>query len=325
VPEGLTWIDSFPEWQKEAMNISQPMFYTSGTTGMPKGVKRKPVAPEIAAKAIKRTGIAFGLSGLPVKSIMTGPLYHSAPNAYGMKVIRDGGLLVLQPRFDAEDLLSIIQHYHITHLHMVPTMFVRMLKLESKIKSSYDLSSLEHIAHGAAPCPADVKKSMIEWLGKVIHEYYAMTETGIIAICDSQQWLDHKGSVGIAVEGIEIKIVDKQGNTCESNEAGEICVSSATTPYVSYHHDDKKTEKMRYGNFVATGDVGYLDADNFLFIRDRITDMVISGGVNIYPAEIEKSLVNMPEVRDCAVFGCPDPDFGERLVAIVEASKALTS
>ena len=323
LPEWDDWIQSFEQWRKPSANMSQPMFYTSGTTGMPKGVLRKAVCPVVAAKAIQRTGLAFGLSGQPVRSIMTGPLYHSAPNAYGMKVVRDGGLLVLQPRFDTEQLLKMISRYQITHLHMVPTMFVRLLKLDKALREESDVSSLIHVAHGAAPCPVDVKKSMIAWWGNVIHEYYAMTETGIIAICNSKQWMSHQGTVGTAVSGVEIRTVDENGNDCEAGVAGEIWISSETTPYVTYHRASAKTEEMRKGNFIATGDVGYLDKDGFLYISDRISDMVISGGVNIYPAEIESVLFNIPGIKDCAVFGVPDKEFGERLISVVETSKNI--
>jgi len=322
-PEWYGWISSFEEWDKDPMSVSAPMFYTSGTTGMPKGVKRKPVAPEVAMKAIKRTGLAFGLLDQTVRSIMTGPLYHSAPNAYGMKVVRDGGLLVLQPRYESEDLLKLIESYKITHLHMVPTMFIRLLKLSDEVRERYQLSSLKHVAHGAAPCPADVKKNMIDWWGPVIYEYYAMTETGIIASCNSQEWLEHPGTVGKAVEGIEIKIIDEAGSPLPIDTPGEICIASETTPYVSYHRASKKTEEMRHGNFIATGDVGYLDEDGFVHISDRISDMVISGGVNIYPAEIEKVLLGMPGIKDCAIFGVPDEDFGERLVSVIETQQDL--
>jgi long-chain acyl-CoA synthetase len=320
--EWYSWISAYPAWTEEPRAMSQPMFYTSGTTGMPKGVRRKGVSPDIAAKAIRRTSMAFGLNnGQPVKSIMTGPLYHSAPNAYGMKIVRDGGLIVLQPRFDALDLLNLIQRYQISHLHMVPTMFVRLLGLAEADRQNFHLDSLVHVAHGAAPCPAEVKRAMIEWWGPVIYEYYAMTETGIIAFCDSSQWLAHPGTVGTAPEGIDIIICDESGQTLPQGSAGEICIASETTPYVAYHRAEKKTSELRRGNYVATGDVGYLDEGNFLFISDRISDMVISGGVNIYPAEIEKVLVSMPGVKDCAVFGIPHSEFGEALVAVIEAGK----
>ena len=218
------------------------------------------------------------------------------------------------------------RHRHrVTHTHMVPTMFVRLLKLSAKERQDYDLSSLQHVAHGAAPCPEEVKNQMIEWWGPVIYEYYAMTETGIIAMCDSEQWLAHPGTVGCAPEGVDIRILDQQNQDCEPGTPGQICVSSETTPYVAYHRAQKKTEELRLGNYIATGDVGYLDTDGFLHISDRISDMVISGGVNIYPAEIEKVLVSMPAVRDCAVFGIPDSEYGERLVSVVETSESLAS
>jgi len=161
---------------------------------------------------------------------------------------------------------------------------------------------------------------MIEWWGPIIHEYYAMTETGIIASCDSAQWLAHPGTVGCAVDGVDIGILQSDDQFAKAGDVGQICVRSETTPFVTYHRADEKTEEMRRGDYVKTGDVGYLVADGFLFISDRLSDMVISGGVNIYPAEIEKVLVTMPEVADCAVLGLPDPEFGERLVAVVKGS-----
>ena len=323
LPEWYQWIGAFDPWTAEPQSMSNPMFYTSGTSGMPKGVLRKPVAPEVAARAMARSAAAWGLEGVSLRSIMTGPLYHSAPNAYGMGVVRGGGLLVLQPRFDPLEMLALIERYRISHLHMVPTMFVRLLKLGEEQRSGFDLSSLAHVAHGAAPCPQDVKRQMIEWWGPVIHEYYAMTETGIVAMCDSAEWLAHPGTVGRAAEGVELAICDESGARCPAGVSGQICVSSETTPYVAYHRAEEKTAEMRLGNFIATGDVGYLDEDGFLFISDRISDMVISGGVNIYPTEIESVLVSMPGVRDCAVFGVPDREFGERLISVIDASQPL--
>ena len=318
LPRWDEWVGSFAPWDREIRQVTGPMFYTSGTTGKPKGVKRLPIGPE-AIKAVQaRAAIAFGISDGGVRSVMTGPLYHSAPNAYGMQAVGEGGLLVLQSRFDPLDLLSLIEEYKITNLHMVPTMFVRLLALSDEEKAQFDLSSLRHVVHGAAPCPADVKRAMIEWWGPVIHEYYAMTESGFIAISDSHEWLKHPGSVGKAAPGVTIETRRDDGTHCDAGEPGEIFVFSEVTGHVAYHKADKKTDELRHGDFIATGDIGYLNEDGFLFISDRKTDMVISGGVNIYPAEVEQALIGMPGVSDCAVFGVPHPEFGEQLVAAIK-------
>lgn len=315
------WIAGFAPWDREPRPVTGPMFYTSGTTGKPKGVKRLPISPD-ALKAVQhRAAISFGIDGPGIRSVMTGPLYHSAPNAYAMQVLGAGGLLILQAKFDALELLGMIEKYRITNLHMVPTMFVRLLALPEEDKARFDLSSLRHVVHGAAPCPAETKRAMIEWWGPIIHEYYAMTETGFIAISSSEGWLKHPGSVGQAAPGVTIETRRDDGSKCDAGEPGEIFVYSEVTGHVAYHKAEEKTAELRHGDFVATGDIGYLNEEGFLFISDRKTDMVISGGVNIYPAEVEQALISMPGISDCAVFGIPHPEFGEQLVAAVQLNE----
>ena len=295
------------------------LFYTSGTTGRPKAVERKPIPLEAAQALMARTAFAFGLDGEAPRSVMTGPLYHSAPNAYALNVIRKGGYLALQAKFEAEELLGIIERDRITNLHMVPTMFQRMLALQEDVRDKYDLSSLRHVVHGAAPCPPDVKRRMIDWLGPVVHEYYAMTEVGIIACSSSQEWLDNPGTVGAPPSGVDIEIRQDDGEVCATGTPGNICIRHEATHAVAYKGAEEKTRDMRQGDFVVTGDIGYLNDNGFLFISDRKTDMILSGGVNIYPAEIESALAEHDQVRDSAVFGVPDPDFGEKVIAYVEA------
>jgi long-chain acyl-CoA synthetase len=230
-----------------------------------------------------------------------------------------GGLAILQPRFDAEELLRFIEQYRITHLHMVPTMFVRLLRLPEEVKRRYDLSSLEWVVHGAAPCPVDVKQAMIEWWGPVIGEYYGATETGIATFHNSEEALSKPGTVGRPASGGTVRIYGADGRVLPAGGVGEIFLWLDGFPDFTYHGlDDKRREVGRDG-LVTLGDVGYLDEDGYLFICDRARDMVISGGVNIYPAEVEMALLAMPGVRDCAVFGIPDKEFGETLCAHIES------
>lgn len=312
LPEWSSWLGAYPEWHDTPRTVSGPMFYTSGTTGRPKGVKRKAASPEVIAGIERRTAVAWGFSEEAIRAVLTGPLYHSAPNAYALQVVRRGGLLVMQPRFNPEGLLELVERHRITHLHMVPTMFVRLLALPAEVKARYDLSSLVFVTHGSAPCPPEVKRLMIGWWGPIIHEYYAMTEIGLVTASSSEEWLAHPGSVGKALPGVDIMTAAD----------GEIQVRSETTTRFSYHRAEEKTDAVRIGDFIATGDIGHLD-DGFLYISDRKSDMIISGGVNIYPAEIEQQLAGLPGLRDCAVFGVPDQEFGERVVAILESDDVL--
>ena len=316
------WLAQSPDYTSQDKGFSLPLFYTSGSSGRPKAVLRNNVTPEIGLRISARTRYAWGFDKTPVRSVMTGPLYHSAPNGYANMVLQSGGLLALSARFDAEALLAMIERHAITHLHLVPTMFVRLLALPDAVRSNYCLDSLVHVSHGAAPCPADVKRRMIDWWGAVIHEYYAMTETGIITCCSSAEWLQHEGTVGRAAPGVEIEIRDARGRRLKPHKAGIICVKHEGTDCVSYLNAGEQGAGLHQDGFLVTGDIGYLDEEGFLYISSRQSDMVISGGVNIYPAEIEAALLAMENIVDCAVFGIPDAEFGEKLVAVIESKGA---
>ncbi len=251
-------------------------------------------------------------------SAAVGPMYHSAPNAYGLTLARLGGTLFLEPRFDAEGLLKLIEKERITHLHMVPIMFNRLLKLPEDVRKKYDLSSLKFVVHAAAPCPAPVKREMIEWWGPIINEYYGSTETSGVVFCTSEQWLAHPGTVGTPIPGADVRVIDDDGNTLKAGEIGEVVARSFEIADFTYHGDDAKRRASEKAGLIAPGDIGFFDADGFLYLCDRAKDMIISGGVNIYPAEIESDLHKMPGVADCAVFGVPDDEYGEAVHAVVQ-------
>ena len=248
---------------------------------------------------------------------MPGPLYHSAPNAFGLRAGRLGGALVLMPRFDPEAFLRLVEEERIDTIFMVPTMFIRLLRLPDAVRKKYDVSSLRHVIHAAAPCPPDVKRAMIDWWGPVIYEFYGSTESGAVTFATSEDALRKPGTVGRIAPGAELRSSARRARAGQG-EIGEIYSRIAANPDFTYHNKPEKRAEIDRDGLITSGDVGYIDADGYVFICDRKRDMVISGGVNIYPAEIEAVLHAIPGVHDCAVFGIPDAEFGEALMAVVE-------
>lgn len=302
----------------ESNAAMQSMLYTSGTTGRPKGVRR--LAPTPAQKQhmqeIRRTVYGVG----PGRRILVpGPLYHGAPNGIALSAAATADLLVLMPRFEPERLLALVEQHRIDSLFMVPTMFVRLLALPAAVRDRYDLSSLRFVLHAAAPCPPDIKRRLIDWWGPVINEFYGGTESGPIAFCNSADWLERPGTVGRPTDGTVMKILDDDGNECPPGVPGEIFARLTHYPDFTYHRLDDRRREIERDGLITLGDVGYRDADGFLFLCDRKRDMAIIGGANVYPAEIEAVLGAMPGVKDCAVFGVPDAEYGETLLALVEA------
>ncbi len=293
------------------------MLYSSGTTGRPKGVKTELLAEAIDA-ASTLTMVAQKLYGLASGSIYLSPapLYHAAPLRFNMTVMRFGGTSVLMEHFDAEEALSLIERHAITHSQWVPTMFVRMLKLDPAIRERYRHDTLRAAIHAAAPCPVQVKQRMIEWWGPVLFEYYAGTEGNGFVACNSTDWLAHSGTVGRALVG-EVRILDDANEVVPTGETGTI--HFANGPAFEYHNDPVKTASSKSPQgWTTLGDVGYVDAEGYLYLTDRKHYMIISGGVNIYPQEVENLLVTHPKVMDAAVIGVPNEEFGEEVKAVVQ-------
>ncbi len=293
------------------------MLYSSGTTGRPKGVKvALPEDPAIdAANTLTMIASTFGIG--PDSIYLTpAPLYHAAPLRWSMTAQRLGATVVLMPHFDAEAALAAIQRFHITCGQFVPTHFVRMLKLPDDIRARYDVATMKLAIHAAAPCPVPVKRAMIDWWGPIINEYYAGSEGNGLTWVTAAQWLDKPGTVGKAIHGI-LHICDEDGNELAARHEGLVYFEGGTE--FEYHNDPAKTAEARNRHGWSTlGDIGLVDEDGFLFLTDRKSFMIISGGVNIYPQEIENHLIGHPKVTDVAVIGGPHADMGEEVIAVVQ-------
>ncbi len=308
----------FPDTPIEDESLGSAMLYSSGTTGRPKGILRPldespPGRPTRLFTFLEqlwryREGLIY---------LSPAPLYHSAPQAAVGLAIRNGGTVVIMEKFDPEGYLQLVEQYGVTHSQLVPTMFSRMLKLPDEVRARYDLSSLEVAIHAAAPCPIPVKRQMIEWWGPIIIEYYGATEAIGFSACDSQEWLAHPGTVGKVIIG-ELHILDDSFDPVAPGSPGTLWFKPATR--FRYFNDTEKTRESTSndGSMITVGDVGYLDDDGYLYLTDRATFMIISGGVNIYPQECENLLITHPKVADAAVFGVPNSDLGEEVKAVVQ-------
>lgn len=313
--EALSEMDAAPISDESGGAV---MFYSSGTTGRPKGIAptRSVDAPAVADEAFPKLVSKLADANMDSIYLCPAPLYHAAPLGWTMSIQRLGARAVVMERFDPELVLSLVQKHGVTCAQFVPTHFIRMLKLPEETRRSYDVSSLKAVIHAAAPCPVPVKRAMIEWWGPIVHEYYAGSEGNGMTFVRAEEWLDRPGTAGRAVLGT-IHICDEGGKALPAGKVGTVFFEGGNE--FTYHNDPEKTaeSRNRFG-WSTLGDVGRLDEDGFLYLTDRKSFMIISGGVNIYPQEIENHLVTHPDVMDVAVIGGPDPEMGEMVIAIVQ-------
>ncbi len=308
-----------PDHLPEERCAGAVMNYTSGTTGRPKGVRRRlaDLDPDVAGSLF---AAFFGMFGVKPEDgnvhLCGSPLYHTAVMMFSGMSLHLGHTLLVMDKWTPERMLELVERYRVTTSHMVPTQFHRLLGLPDEVKSRYDLSSLRCMIHAAAPCPVETKRRMLEWWGPVIYEYYAATEGGGTLVTP-EEWLAHPGTVGRAWPNSEIRILDDEGRDCPPGTPGTVYMRLGQNDF-EYHKDRRKTEENRREGFFTVGDMGYLDEEGYLYLCDRKIDMIISGGVNIYPAEIEAALHQMPEIEDVAVFGVPNEDWGEEVKAVVK-------
>jgi long-chain acyl-CoA synthetase len=315
--------DATPPLAGDACAPRGAMFYTSGTTGRPKGIRRAASSPEQVAAGLEVLRHVLGFEP-GMRALLSAPMYHSAPNSYSIGASLVNARLFIEERFDAEQTLRLIEQHRITHTYLVPTMYVRMLALPESARRRYDLSSMRFVASTGSPCAPEIKRAMIDWWGPVIFEAYGASELGYMTRLDSHEALRKPGSAGRPLPGVTLAILDEQGEPLPRGQAGLIYVHQPAFADFSYIGNDAARRRIERAGLKTLGDIGYLDEDGYLFIVDRSADMVISGGVNIYPAEIEAALQMLPGVADCAVFGVPDAEFGEALAAAVQLQPGAT-
>lgn len=319
LPGYADWRDGFAPCDLPRQLAPGSIVYTSGTTGRPKGVQRVPASAE---QQVRMQALRSAMYQITPDSrvAVPGPLYHAFPNQMALHAATLAAHLEIMPRFDPEAFLALVERERITSVGLAPIMFVRLLRLPEAVRKAYDLSSLRWAIHAGGPCAPDVKRAMIDWWGPIIAEYYGGTETGPLTLCDSAEWLAHPGTCGKPVAGAELRIVGPDGHDVPRGSTGEIYGRLHDYPDFTYRGDPAKRAEVALGDLITLGDVGYQDAEGYLYLCDRVRDMVVSGGVNIYPAEVEGALFALDGVSDCAVIGVPDAEYGEAVVALVSGT-----